>query len=109
MTGQESDATQNPEYTRKVDVVKKPEQPRLFSLGRWAGFETISIDVAHCEPTEGKSSYNFIRKLSHVAADTIVHILISLNYVCCSWIFMAFTAFFMGYGFLRIIFYLTIP
>ena len=101
MTGQESDATQANFgiYSRKVvDVVKKlPEQPRLFLLlVRWAGFETISIDVAHCERTEGKSSYNFIRKLS-LAADTIVSYSNKplIMFVAVGF-FMAFTAFFYG-------------
>ena len=76
MTDQKNDAAQASFgiYSRKVvDVVKKmPEQPRFFPLlVRWAGFEVTPIDIEHGKRTEGKSSYNFSRKLS-LAMDAII-------------------------------------
>jgi len=76
MTDQQTDASQSSFgiYSRKVvDVVKKmPEQPRIFPLlVRWSGFEMASLDVEHDQRRDGKSGYNFERRLS-LAIDAIV-------------------------------------
>ncbi|MGV8079177.1 MAG: glycosyltransferase family 2 protein [Syntrophales bacterium] len=76
MTNQKSDETQSSFgiYSRRaIDAVKSlPEQPRIFPLlVRWFAFKTTAIEIQHDERTEGKSSYNYDRRLS-LAIDTIV-------------------------------------
>lgn len=101
MTDQESDATQASFgiYSRKVvDVVKElPEQPRVFPLlVRWAGFKVTPIDVEHCRRLEGKSSYNFSRRLL-LAMDSIVSYSNKPLRMCVQFgLLMAFTSFCFG-------------
>jgi dolichol-phosphate mannosyltransferase len=101
MTDQESDAAQANFgiYSRKVvDVVKTlKEQPRiLLLLVRWAGFEVIPMNIAHDKRLEGKSSYNFSRKLS-LATNAIISYSNKPLIMCVQFgFFMAFTAFCFG-------------
>jgi len=105
MAEQETDASQANFgiFSRKViDVVKTlKEQPRIFLLlVRWAGFKVESIDIKHDMRTEGKSSYNFSRKLS-LATNAIVSYSNKPLKLCIQFgFFMAFTAFCFGLWFL---------
>lgn len=101
MTDQKRDATQANFgiYSRKVvDIVKTlPEQPRVFPLlVRWTGFRIAAIDIAHGKRVEGKSSYNFSRKVS-LATDILVSYSDKPLKICIQFgFFMAFTAFCFG-------------
>jgi dolichol-phosphate mannosyltransferase len=76
MTDQASDPTHSNLgiYSRKVvnEIKRFAEQPRIFPLMvRWLGFETATIDIVHERRAEGKSGYNFWRRLT-LALNTIV-------------------------------------
>lgn len=60
--------------SRKVTETYKSMRERLRFFGGlvdWMGFPTTSIEVAHAQRTEGKSTYTFA-KLWKLAADTII-------------------------------------